>query len=150
MVKVTVNTKNLRKKIDKAKSQVGAAIEKELRKEVLKDIKAGRSPVKGQGRFKRYSDSYRKLIKRSLGGIKKPSPVNLELTGELLDSVFTQVKNNKVTIGFKDKKFEYHNEGKGNLPVRRILPTKGGEEFNRSITLRIRELVLEKVKQIFK
>lgn len=194
--KVKIDTKKLAKKIDIAKKVLGKTIRKELKEQVLAEIKGGRSPVRGFGRFDKYSESYRLSIKNKLGFFfkngkvipisaignkelkslrasrkarsqnnknksfikslnshlegKKVSPVNLKLSGALLDSIFTRVNNNRVTIGFKDEKFEYHNEGQGNLPIRRMLPTNTGEQFNRSITLRIRNLVLSKIKKIFK
>lgn len=153
MAKVRVNLKLFRKQLDELERTIGEVIEQDLKKEVIDSIERGVSPVKGQGRFDQYSESYKGIIRRDLSGFgKKNRPVNLKVSGVLLDSVFTEVKNNKVTIGFKDELFDIHNrQGAGKSKVvRRMLPTQTGEEFTRSITLRLRELIERKIKTIFK
>ncbi|MCA9485962.1 MAG: hypothetical protein KC506_03910 [Nanoarchaeota archaeon] len=151
MADVKVDTRGLKAKFEFLQKKIAGAVGNELRKEVLSSIKRGVSPVKGQGRFQKYSESYTGIIKRGIKN-KRVSPVNLTLSGELLDSIYVKLNNNKITIGFSDEKFEYHNkpESGSNMPARRLLPTEPGEEFSKSITLRIRNLVLERVKQIFK
>lgn len=46
-------------------------MKKVLDQELVKTIAQGRSPVRGEGRFKRYSDSYRKQIKNEAAFFKK-------------------------------------------------------------------------------
>jgi len=54
-------------------------------------------------------------------------------------------------IGFDNELFDIHNnKGAGkSKTIRRMLPTEQGETFNRSITLRIREVVNAVAKKIF-
>ena len=42
---------------------------KKVRQAVLRDVSKGISPVMGKGKFEKYSESYKKLITRSLFGI---------------------------------------------------------------------------------
>lgn len=72
---------------------------------------------------------------------KLKSPVNLKLTGELHASIDTRKTKDGIEVYFKDEKAEWHNEGvqENNLPARRLLPNKQGEEFNRNIFNRIKE-----------
>lgn len=111
----------------------------EIEKKIISEIEAGRSPVKNvKRRFPRYSDSYRKTIKKSRGifASKRVSPVNLKLTGKLLQSIFSRsVGSSKVQIGFDNFLADIHNrEGAGKSRiVRRMLPTNPGETFTDNI-----------------
>lgn len=111
----------------------------ELEKQIIKEISQGRSPVKQANprRFQRYSDSYRKAIKKNrYGSTKRVSPVNLKLTGKLLKSLFSRpIGSNRIRIGFDNKLADIHNRrgaGKSGV-VRRMLPTRAGETFTDSI-----------------
>lgn len=114
-----------------------------LKQEIVRIIKSGRSPVEGQGRFVEYSYSYKKLIQKSnkknskgnsIFKNKKIRPVNLYLTGKMLDSIQTKFIKNGFRISFRDKKAVYHTilgAGRSRV-IRKMLPT-GNEEFTRTI-----------------
>lgn len=98
-------------------------------------IGKGVSPVRGQGRFQNYKESYQDAIKAGYqGGGKRVRPVNLMVTGKLRNSQNTKITNMKVIVTYTDEKAAYHNEGNGKMPRRAILPTKPGEEFSPAIT----------------
>lgn len=102
---------------------------------LLQDIiRKGISPVDGEGRFQKYSDSYRKAIKEGKYPGKKISPVSMYLTGDMLGSLRFVKKNDKLYIEFEDKKAAYHQYGRGNLPKRKLLPTGLFDKFNKRIT----------------
>ena len=152
-VKVNVKSNNIKKKVKAYKKEAMNNLAKELKKQILIDINGGRSPVKGQGRFKKYSKSYLDAIKKGRYNEygKSKRPVNLKLTGALLKSLFIKKVSNDLQIGFDNELFDIHNnKGAGkSKTIRRMLPTEQGETFNRSITLRIREVVNAVAKKIF-
>ena len=199
-VKVNVKSDKIKKKVKAYKKEAMKVMAEEIKKQVLLEIENGRSPVKGQGRFVKYSDSYKAQIKMQVAfrrlkdgrfivweklsnkelkqfraskqarkenkGVgdkildlnsvlrennKKVRPVNLKVTGKLMKSFYSDVVRNDVKFGFTDPLFDIHNnKGAGkSKTIRRMLPTKQGETFNRSITLRIREVVNAVAKKIF-
>ena len=198
-VKVKVDSKNFKKKVERFASRAIKVMASEIKVEILKEIEGGRSPVKGFGRFQKYSKSYLDQISMKLafrtnkktGGLfaleklsnkelkqyraskearimnagigdkiqdlndhlknKRKSPVNLKVSGDLLDDLSTESTKNEVKISFDNELFDIHNnKGAGKSKViRRMLPTKKGETFSRSITLRIREIISEVKKSIF-
>lgn len=116
-------------------------------KEIKDQIQRGISPVAGIGRFQKYSTSYRDAIKSGKGDASKKSgkvsPVNMTLSGEMLDSLNAKRSGTKLKIGFKDKKAAFHNDqgaGKSKV-IRRLLPTDDGEKFNAKLLQNIREVV---------
>ena len=106
----------------------------ELVRTVQDVIRKGISPVDGEGRFEKYSQSYRDAIKKKQYGNKKVSPVNMSLTGEMMGSLRVIEYKNGALIEFTDKKAGYHQNGEGNLPVRKLLPVKKRDTFNKRIT----------------
>lgn len=119
----------------------------------MKDsISKGLSPVLGVGRFERYSEqkggSYPASVRGRFPG-KKTRPVNLYLNGYYLSFLtwWFSRKKKHIGIGFSGKRadktsvpkfvmdlFEAHNEGMNrNVPQRRHLPSKQGEEFTKTI-----------------
>jgi len=178
-VKVNVKTDKIKKKVKAYKKEAMKVMAKEIKKQILTEILGGRSPVKGQGRFVKYSDSYKDAIDgkstfrtnkntKNVFKITNPDkahdyteifrlyskrkrPVNLKVTGQLLASLFSKPEGNDVKFGFTDPLFDIHNnKGAGkSKTIRRMLPTEQGETFNRSITLRIREVVNAVAKKIF-
>ena len=75
---------------------------------------------------------------------KKKSPVNLFLTGEMLNSMYVDRDETRqvVWLGFADKKAKYHNDmgaGKSKV-IRRLLPTKKGEKFIPNVDRTIKSL----------
>lgn len=111
---------------------------------IRRSIEKGVSPVQGGGRFKRYSDSYRKAIKNDYESVKekhgKQSPVDMTLTGDMLKSLdIVDSKPGTVRLEFDDPKAYYHNNsgaGKSRV-IRRLLPDREGEKFSRSVQLTV-------------
>jgi hypothetical protein len=103
---------------------------------------------KGEVRAKRY-------LNEGLGYNKKLRPINMTLSGKMLDSLKAGSKRDNAMIWFNDKKAEYHNEGAklwhgGELPKRRLLPTNPGERFHKNVFKLIRSYVGEAVEKAFK
>jgi hypothetical protein len=114
---------------------------------LLQDIiSKGISPVEGEGRFEKYSESYRTAIKRGDFINKKVSPVNMYLTGDMMGSLQFKKSAGKLYVEFGDKKAAYHQFGKGNLPKRKLLPTGLFDRFNKRIT----DLLVRALKQALK
>lgn len=152
MTKVTVNLDSAHKDVKKFKIAAKYNVASVLKKEIKESILRGVSPVKGQGRFQKYSDLYLKMIRRDKSSGKKPSPVNLKLTGDLLKSLYVEPIKKGLVIGFDNKLADIHNRlgaGKSKV-IRRMLPTNSGEQFNRRITKRLFEIMDRLAKQIFK
>ena len=114
-----------------------------FRKAIISDMNKSISPVKGQGKWVRYSGSYIKQIQGFLGQAwgKDVSPVNLKLSGELHNSlkvfgVGLLSKTYVLRIQFNDFLADIHNRrGTSKKKViRRLLPTINGEEFNYGLT----------------
>lgn len=82
---------------------------------------------------------------------KTPSPVNLKVTGDLINSLKVKEKGDRVNIRFDNEKFVYHNnEGVGKAKVkRRMLPTESGERFNLTINTTLRESLTRLIQKIF-
>lgn len=93
---------------------------------VLDHVAQGKSPVSGHGKFKALSKKY-KEVKKKISGSTKP---NLELFGDMLDSLEVKEKGNTITIGIFDdeqaKKADGHNNfsGKSKIPTRPFIPKK--------------------------
>lgn len=123
------------------------AIGYELVRTIQDLVRKGISPVEGQGRFQRYSQSYRDAIKAGyVKGKRSVSPVNLTKTGEMLGSVESVEKGGKVFVRINDKKARYHQDGTDKMPMRRILPENSGETFTKRIT----QLILKALKKSIK
>lgn len=126
-----------------AKWQVIAA--QEIKPMIVEMIVKGQSPVQGQGRYKDYSQSYKKQIAgkkyKSLG--KKLRPINLTLTGEMLRSIKSRPIINGIAVWFTDKKAKYHDKlgaGKSKV-IRKMLPNDQGQKFSNVIGKRLREIL---------
>lgn len=84
-------------------------------------------------------------------------PVNLKLSGEFLETLTFRGTKNGIEFGHlefsgrtKDL-FEAHNEGmnsKNNVPQRKYLPNKPGEDFIVSIMRAIKDIYARKIKSI--
>jgi hypothetical protein len=124
--------------------------------EAKKLIASGQSPVRGQGRFEVYSDSYKRTLRGKRGRelAKTVRPVNLKATGEMLEGYGARRKDGStIEVGMvkgsaKRKEIAgYHNEGAGKLPARPIVPGEG-EEFAVSIMRKIRDLYGERLRKL--
>jgi len=151
--KIKIDTSKLKINYDKFKQEAIKDIHKNIGDYILGSIAAGLSPVEGFKSFQKYSQSYLKAIKRTKGfGFgKSRSPVNLNLSGQLIKSFKAILKSDRINIRFDNEKFVYHNnEGAGKSKVkRRMLPTEQGEKFNKQITTSIRESLERLIQKIF-
>ena len=133
-VKLNLDFKKIRKEVIKKSKKIPGIMRKMI---IDEHIAKGVSPVNGQGKFKQYSPSYKKQIKSGTYNkfAKKIRPVNLKLSGELHKSFFVKVSDEGFRLGFDDRLADIHNRlGAGkSKTVRRMLPTRSGEVFNRKI-----------------
>ncbi len=87
---------------------------------------------------------------------KSVTPVNLTLSGAMLDGMEVRPENGGVTLGWTKGKHadmahgHHHGVQKIGLPVRKILPNRSGEEFIISVTRIIRGLYVEALDKILK
>ena len=151
-VKVNIDLKSIRKEIVKESKKSFKPLLKRLI--IDESIAKGISPVKGKRRYKAYSRSYRDQIRagRYRRFRKSVRPVNLKLSGELHKSFFVSFKNNRIVIGFKNKLADIHNRlgaGKSKV-VRRMLPTRPKEEFNRRISKGIRDELKDIISKVLR
>ena len=121
-------------------------------------ISSGQSPVKGNGRFEKYSDSYIKFIRSTLGVEygKTVRPVNLKLSGGMLDAYGYKSNKDSVSVGIisssSSKENEiagYHNDGTDKMPQRQLVP-KDGEEWAVRIMRVIKEIYSDRLSDIIK
>ncbi len=146
-IKITKNLRDLKMLASKIKRQFNRGVSRELPDLIREDILAGVSPVKGFGRFKKYSESYRDQINKGKFTGKRKSPVNMKLTGEMLKSLIGRVSRGDVVIKFRNELADIHNRQGAGKPkvVRRLLPTNSGEEFNRKISQKIEDFLIKVV-----
>jgi hypothetical protein len=120
---------------DQAKQDVGEFI----RDEIFRFVSSGRSPVAGRTFDKldpKYADKYK-------GGNRTP---NLELEGDMLDSLEFELTSRGIEIGIFDSdeqgKADGHNNfsGDSKLPTRRFIPDEN-EDFNGRIMTGVRQIL---------
>lgn len=114
----------------------------EVSKKDLKSYRASESASKQNQRNKEFLRYTKQQFKD-----KKVSPVNLKLKGDLHKSAEATVTPNGVLVTFTDPKAEWINEGTKNMPARRLLPNKPGEEFNYNIFKRILDTLKSAIKK---
>lgn len=143
----------LKSKIEKSNDKWKSQAQDLLKEEVLSSISRGQSPVLGGGnqtgggqRYTGYSPSYSDAIKKGRYDEygKKLRPVNLNLSGKMLESLKTVPTAKGIKIYFGSKIADYHNEegaGKSKV-IRRLLP-KDGESFSRVITQKLADLYIK-------
>ena len=163
-ITVKVNKQLVKAKFEKIRRQIKkkfmASAPKKLaevmRKEIIDNhILKGKSPVKGEGRFDRYSESYKKQIRSKTGILKaigkKVTPVNLKVSGQLISSFNIKKTEKGLKIGFKDKVSAYHQKGTDKMPRRQMLPGGGGlEKFKPAITRAYAKEAIKIMKNIVK
>lgn len=142
-IKVTKNLKSLKslpQRIDKKFSQ---EMKKDFGDEIVEQIVKGKSPVRSHT-FEKYSDKYG----AKKGGVKPVDMIGLKRGGKMLKSLkVTRETGGGVNVRFDDEKAKYHNNGEGNLPERKLLPTNEGETFNTFLTKVLNELLNGAVKK---
>jgi len=181
--KITLS-KDLKKLLDnKGPNGLVAQVRKEfnnrgptkIKQAIIQDMIIGISPVKGKGKWTKYSDNYKDVIQgkakfrgkgkgalrteepdedylRKSSPTKRISPVNLRHTGGLHKSLFSKISGVLLIIGFDNFLADIHNRQGAGKPkaVRRLLPTEKGENFNRRIKSVIIKEVLKAVDTIAK
>lgn len=114
--------------------------------EAKENISQGLSPVRGYGRFEKYKNP-----KKYPGELKNQRPVNLELTGEMMDAYdYREGKKDVVNVGvygssFAREKARYHQEGTDKMAQRKLIPGDG-EEWSVSIMRKLREVYSTRLK----
>ena len=156
MTKVKIKKNNLERLKRQIRTQVRAKANKTLpniiyEQVIEKNILRGKSPAQGGGRFKKYSKSYMKAIRSGrYGNQKRITPVNMFLNGDMIGSFAIDEIKNGFRLSFSDEKARWHQLGKGRLPSRLLLPTKGGKtsRFNRRITRAINNELIRLIKRV--
>jgi hypothetical protein len=121
---------------DQAKQDVGEFI----RDEIFRFVSSGNSPVAGRGAFQRLSKEYADNEK---GGNRT---ANLELEGDMLDSLEFELTSRGIEIGIFDSgeqgKADGHNNfsGDSKLPTRRFIPDDN-ETFKSQIMSGVRQIL---------
>ena len=125
-------------------------------------VARGTSPVKGKRRFPKYSAMYKGAMKEGpIEGTdgakytKTQSPVNLFVSGDTMRSLKARATNDGIEITFTktlngENIAAAHNEGRGRLPKRRLLPTNPGEEFERKIEKPMRIIATDALRTAIK
>ncbi len=123
---------------------------KYLKKQIPKEMDKGKSPVEGGRWDVPYSDSYQKAIRRNGWFGKKPTPINLRISGALHDSLNIRRWGKRLLVRFMDKLADIHNKkGAGKKKaIRRMLPTKDGEEWNVTIRKGLDKIAKRTAKKI--
>lgn len=153
-IKIDVKLLALVNALPEIRAAFNKDVEPTLAAEIVQQIQSGTSPVKGQGRFKDYSDSYKDTIERQEGVVKgtdgsfwtekKVRPVNLTVSGETLKSIQVKVVGDEIQVDFAAKSAAWHNGGNPKIPRRAILPTLPGEEFSTTLS----RFLLDRAKRI--
>lgn len=136
---------NAQKEVKKS-LKAAAALMKE---DIVETIESGNSPVKGNRRFKGYSENYKDDIndgRYSRYG-KKIRPVNLKLSGRMLKSIAARLTNNGFVIYFTSKLAKIHStEGPGGHAeyIRKVTPT-GSEQWKASVMLRAEKYIAKTI-----
>lgn len=116
-----------------------------LRESVLSSLRKAETPVQGED-WPALSREYKKL-KKSEG---LPPEANMELEGDMLDSLDYQETDDGIELGFFGKeawKADGHLKFSGaenNTPQRRFLPDEG-QEFDSSITRKTEQIIADAI-----
>ena len=150
--------RDLTKELKAAKRKWNKPAIKQATQLIDDTIRKGISPVKGGGaqtgrkpRFVKYSELYRKQIRRKVFPGKKLRPVNLELTGKMRKSLKGRATKDGILLFYTDPKADYHtNQGVGKSKViRRMLPGEGTNEvLSRTITRPLVDLFVKILRKV--
>ena len=128
---------------DKVKEEVGNY----LIEAILTEVGRGESPVKGGSWKRQLSPTYKKVKSKYSNKLI----ANMELHGDMLDSLEFKPTKSGVEVGIFDKsqvpKADGHNNfsGKSKLPERRFIP-KGDQKFKSDIINEIASIITNHVK----
>jgi hypothetical protein len=156
MIKITESTgseKRTTAKIDLGLTGLPQSLKKKIQddvgeflvEQVLLSVGEAKSPVSGES-FRALSKEY-KQKKIDLGGTGAP---NMELNGDMLDSLTYKKTGNGIELGFFDEqawKADGHLKFSGeenNTPKRRFLPAQG-QKFKSAIEIEIERIIQERV-----
>jgi hypothetical protein len=106
---------------------------------------------KGGVRFQKYSNSYKERMGRGDLASKTARPVNMKVTGKMMNSLKQRVTSDSLVLWFSDKKAEYHNKlgaGKSKV-IRRILPSQE-ESFTPIIRKRLVKILERAIRRVAK
>lgn len=118
-------------------NEIGATIVDEMKSEIA----SGNSPIDGHGAFPAY-----KRPEKYPGKRKPARPVNLELTGQMLNSLQYRINQAKIaiTILYRTKKAQLkelgHREGANDQPKRPTIPD-GNEQLSKAITKKVQMII---------
>ena len=132
-VKITKKL-SLQKFLPETKRLYSNQVKKIMKKEITNTIKRGQSPVKGFGKFEKYSESYKKAIRK--GQVKpksKVAPVNLTVTGKMLRSLKIRKIRDGLLLFYQSKIAKYHDKPGLARVLRKMLPSENGLTFIDSI-----------------
>ena len=123
-----------------------------LLSEIIINVEAGHSPVKGQGDFKKLNAQYAKQQKNG------DTTSNLDLHGDMLNALTSEaVGRNKIKVEIKGEqaiKAYAHNTGfkghklLGKKNLRRAFIPNPNELFDKSIMKGLQELINEKLDEV--
>lgn len=153
-INVTVDTSGFEKAMNDLREAIDEDTAEEVGEVIVKGMKkliaSGTSPIKGVGRFPRYKDPL-----KYPGDQKPKTPVNLKLTGDMLNALSIDTKQTKTQVateifydGEEAKKEQGHREGVNGQPKRPTLPSEDGERFAVSIEkeyLKVYQAAIDKV-----
>ena len=137
------NTKIKKNSLKKLQAQLKKAIRAKAKKVLPKILKRaiiddhilkGKSPVRGVGKFEKYSIRYTRLLSSGKFAPKKSTPVNLRLSGDMLKSFEIKISDNGFSVNFDSELAFYHQFGLGHLPARPLLPVFDGTKYTQAIT----------------
>jgi len=117
-----------------------------LIEQTLLQVRAENSPVQGEGKFSSLISKEYKSLKKAEVGNTRP---NLELSGEMLDSLDYKISGNNIKIGVYGTaapRADGHNNlsGESDLPKRRFLPDEG-QSYKAPIKKEIDRIIADKI-----
>ena len=124
-------------------------------KEMRISLERGISPVRGERRFQKYSESYTKAIKAGwLEHSKNVRPVNLILSGRMVNAITYKAQKGKLEVGIWDPEMvelaSYHQEGTEKMPQRKFIPDTSGEyltvTIDRALINKLKDLIKESIR----
>jgi len=144
---------------ENAKKHYLRIVDKFIKEEVVSVIESGRSPAEKGGmdpantggslRYEKYSESYKGAFGKGDLKQKKQRPINLTVTGKMLNSIKSRRTAQYVRVWFTDSKAKYHDKlgaGKSKV-IRRLVPNpKRGEDFNPGIKRRLVNALKQAIK----
>lgn len=132
---------------DAVAREIGEAVHEEVRSLISK----GQSPVRGERRFSQYKN------RKSYPAALKPAvPVNLQLSGEMLNSLNFQRRGDVVDYGFLAStpadvmtRARAHQEGTDKMAARPMVP-EAGQEWAVSVVRKLKDVYSRRLQAIIK